>query len=55
MVDQGGYKNTKDNRRGFLIPRGQNQRQQLRLVTNFAEGDEGGGVEEGIHRLGSQS
>ena len=49
MVDQGGDQDAEDDRQRAPVARGQHERQQLRLVAHFGEGDDTCGDEEGFH------
>ena len=43
MVEHGGQKNPRNDRQGALKTRSQQERQQLRFVTDFGQGDDADG------------
>jgi hypothetical protein len=49
VVDQGGHQNAEADGEGFLQACGQNEREQLRFVTHFCQGNNTGRDEKGFH------
>jgi hypothetical protein len=54
VVGERGDEDAGDDRPRLLEARGQDQRQELRLVPQFADGDDGGGDEEGFEHGGGK-
>jgi len=52
VVGEGGHQYAENDGDGLAVTRRQNQRQDLRLVADFGDGDEQSGVEEGVEGEG---
>jgi hypothetical protein len=52
MVEQGGHQDACHDGNGLAETRGEQQREQLRLVADLGDGDGEGGDQEGLHRGG---